>query len=140
MTGNQEFDDAIRATEGWIGEFMRLLGWQNRDKACLALRAASHALRDSLPLEEAVYLGAQLPALLRGVYYEGWHPVGRAFRIRTRDALLARIEDGVHRDPAIDPEQITRALLALFAKRLPPAELEDAKAVTPQSLRGLWPD
>ena len=41
-------------------------------KAYLALRTVLHALRDRLTLEEAVQLGAQLPMLVRGFYYEGW--------------------------------------------------------------------
>jgi uncharacterized protein (DUF2267 family) len=31
-----------------------------------------HVLRDRLTPEQAVHLGAQLPILVRGVYYEGW--------------------------------------------------------------------
>jgi uncharacterized protein (DUF2267 family) len=139
MTGIQELDNAIGATQDWITELTRLLGWQDRSKAYLALRAGLHALRDCLPLEEAAYLGTELPALLRGIYYEAWHPAGRAFRLRTREAFLERILEGVHRDPAIDPELVARALLALLAGRLPAGEFEAAKAVTPGPLRELWP-
>ncbi|WP_245322590.1 DUF2267 domain-containing protein [Mesorhizobium sp. WSM3882] len=42
-----------------------------------ALIATLHALRNCLDRDEAVYMGAQLPALLRGFYYEGvasWPP------------------------------------------------------------------
>jgi len=139
-TCNQELDEAVRATADWIEAFVRHLGWQDRDRAYQALRAASHALRDCLPLDEAVALGAQLPALLRGMYYDGWRPTGHAFRIRTREAFLERIREGVHRDPAIDAEQVARGFLGFLAERLPAAELEDARAVTPAELRGLWPD
>jgi uncharacterized protein (DUF2267 family) len=90
--------------------------------------------RDKRP----VYVGAQLPALLRGVYYDGWHPSGRP-EPRSRSAFIERIQDGVHRDPGIDAEQVARAVLALLAARLPGGELEDAKAVTPHPLHNLWP-
>jgi uncharacterized protein (DUF2267 family) len=52
---------------------------------------------------------------------------------------LERIQDGVHREPGIDAEQVAKAMLALLAARLPPAELENAKAATPEELHGLWP-
>jgi uncharacterized protein (DUF2267 family) len=58
---------------------------------------------------------------------------------RKRDAFLARVHDGVRRDPAVDPEQVARAALALIAARLPAAEVEDAKAATPKELHNLWP-
>jgi uncharacterized protein (DUF2267 family) len=43
---------------------MRRLGWHDRERSYLALLAALHALRDCLPRDEAVYVGARLPVLL----------------------------------------------------------------------------
>lgn len=138
-TGIGELDEAAPQADQWVAQLTLHLGWQDRRKSYLALRAALHALRDCLPLDEAVQLGTQLPTLLRGDYYDGWRPTGRAFRLRTRAAFLERITEGTHHDPAIDPERVARGLLALLAEHLPPAELEDARAVTPEPLRGLWP-
>jgi uncharacterized protein (DUF2267 family) len=117
---------------------MQRLGWHDRDKVYSALIAALHALRDWLPREEAIYVGASLPALLRGLYYEGWH-AARHPPSKSRRAFVERIHDGVHREPGIDAEQVAKAVLALLAARLPPAELENAKAATPEELHGLWP-
>jgi uncharacterized protein (DUF2267 family) len=136
MTKLQDIDAAVPATEEWIDDLMGRLGWQDRERVYLALIATLHALRDSLPLEEITYLGGCFPTLLRGLYYEGLHPRRRP--LRSRRVFLERIHDGVHRDPGIDPEQVAHAVLALLAARLPPAELEDTKAVTPEPLRALW--
>lgn len=138
MTGIDDLKTAVPTAEAWIDDLIRLLGWHDRNKAYLALLAALHALRDSLPRDEAVFLGAQLPPLLRGLYYEGWHPGGRA-PSKSRNAFLERVHDGVHREPGIDPEQVARAVFALLAVRLPSAEIEDAKALTPKALHSLWP-
>ena len=138
MTGIEVLDASVRATQDWIEDLTRRLGWHDRARACLALLAVLHALRDCLPRDEAIYIGAQLPALLRGFYYEGWHPGGRA-AAKGRGAFLERIQDGVHRDPAVDAEQVARAVFALLAARMPAAELEDAKAATPGPLHNLWP-
>jgi uncharacterized protein (DUF2267 family) len=138
MSALEELDASVRATHDWIDDLLRRLGWHDRERAYLALVAALHALRDCLPRSEAVYVGAQLPALLRGLYYEGWHPGGRG-SVKSRSAFLDRIHDGVHRDPGIDAEQVARAVLALLAARMPLAELEDARAATPQPLHSLWP-
>ena len=138
MTTIRDFNASIHATDDWIDDLMRRLGWHDRERAYVALVTALHALRDALPRDEAVYVGAQMPALLRGLYYEGWHPGARG-TAKSRNAFLERIHDGVHRDPAIDAEQVARASLALLAARMPAAELEDAKAAMPKALHNLWP-
>jgi uncharacterized protein (DUF2267 family) len=138
MTTIEALDTSVRATQGWIDDLMRRLGWHDRGRAYLALLAVLHALRDCLPRDEAVYVGAQLPTLLRGLYYEGWHPRGGT-AAKSRSAFLDRIHEGVHRDPAVDPDGVARAVLALLAARMAPAELEDAKAATPKPLHNLWP-
>jgi uncharacterized protein (DUF2267 family) len=117
---------------------MQRLRWNDRSKAYAALLGTLHALRDSLPRDEAVYVAAQMPPLLRGLYYEGWHPTAR-MSAKSRNAVLERIHEAVHRDAGIDAEQVAHAVFALLAARLPPGELEDAKAATPQPLRSLWP-
>ena len=131
-------DDAARATEDWIDDFVRHLGWRDRDRAYSALMAALHALRSYLKQDDVIYLGAQLPALLRGHYYEGWHPKTH-LGSKSRSAFLERVHDNLHRDPGVDAEAVARTMFALLAARLPTAELEDAKACTPHELHNLWP-
>jgi uncharacterized protein (DUF2267 family) len=139
MTRIQALDAAIQATDDWISAIMQRLGWQDREKAYLALLATLHALRDSLPRDEAGYLGVQLPVLLRGLYFEGWHPASHVPRAKSRSTFLERIQEGVHRDPGIDAEQVAHAVFSLLAQRLPAGEIDDAKAATPQALRMFWP-
>jgi uncharacterized protein (DUF2267 family) len=138
MRDIQELERALPETEEWIDSLTQRLGWRDRSKAYAALLGTLHALRDSLPRDEAVYVGSQLPPLLRGLYYEGWHPDAH-ISAKSRTAFLERIHEGVHRDLAIDPEQVANTVFALLAARLPPDELEDAKAATPNHLRFLWP-
>lgn len=138
MNAIVDIDAAVYATESWIDDLMRRLGWHDRDRVYLALLSTLHALRDSLPRDEAIYLAAQLPPLLRGLYYEGWHLTTRP-SVKSRNAFLTRIHDGLHRDPGVDPEYVARAVLAMLTDRLPPAEVEDTRAATPSALHSLWP-
>jgi uncharacterized protein (DUF2267 family) len=138
MSDIQELTNAVGAAEEWIDDLQRRLGWHDRERVYRVLLATLHALRDSRARDEVVYIGAQLPPLLRGLYYEGWHPsTGRT--ACSRSAFLERIHDSVHRDPGIDTEEVARAVFALLAARLPAAEVEDAKAATPKQLHNLWP-
>lgn len=138
MSEIRELAIAVSATEDWIDDLLRRLDWHDRERGYRVLLATLHALRDSLARDEAVYVGAQLPPLLRGLYYEGWHP-GERRAGRSRIAFLERILDGVHRDPGVDAEAVARAVFALLAARLPAAEIEDVKAATPKQLHNLWP-
>ena len=69
-TGLDVFDQTVQQTNTWLVEIERELG-ANRQRAYLALRGTLHALRDELVPDEAVHLAAQLPMLVRGLYYEG---------------------------------------------------------------------
>ena len=107
MPSLQDLRVAVSETEAWIDDVMRRLGWHDRERVYLVLLATMHALRDCLPRDEAIYIGAQLPPLLRGLYYDGWHP-GAHLAANSRSAFLERIQDGVHRDPGIDVEEAAR--------------------------------
>jgi uncharacterized protein (DUF2267 family) len=74
----EELSIAVNATEEWVDDLLRRLGWTDRERVYLVLLASLHALRDAVARDEAVYIGAQLPPLLRGLYYEGWHPSARS--------------------------------------------------------------
>jgi uncharacterized protein (DUF2267 family) len=72
-TGLDVFDQTLQKTNIWLKEIMDDLG-PDRQRAYHALRAVLHTLRDRLTVEEAAHLSAQLPLLVRGIYFEGWHP------------------------------------------------------------------
>ncbi len=76
--GRDVFDGTMQKTEIWLNELMAELEWEGKpEKTYFALRTVLHALRDRLTVEEAVQLGAQLPMLVRGFYYEGWTLKGK---------------------------------------------------------------
>jgi len=135
MTGLEVFDTTIHKTNRWLQELMELLGWHDRHKAYLALRATLHALRDRLTVEEAAQLGAQLPMLVRGFYYEGWNPSRKPKRERHKEQFLERIGREVTVD---DLERVVRAVFHLIASRVSDGETEGVKQVLPSELRDLW--
>ena len=72
-TGLDVFDKTLQTTNIWLDEIMAKLG-PDRQVAWHVLGAVLHALRDRLQIGLAVHLGAQLPLLVRGLYYDQWHP------------------------------------------------------------------
>src|SRR5690348_9496217 len=68
-------EHTIQQTNIWLKTLAEELHLDERHEAYVALRAVLHVLRDRLTPEQAVHLGAQLPLLIRGIYYDGWRPV-----------------------------------------------------------------
>jgi uncharacterized protein (DUF2267 family) len=138
-TGLETFDATLHKTNRWLKELMQELAWDDRHKAYFALRATLHALRDRLTVEEVAQLGAQLPMLIRGFYYEAWDPTGKPVKERHQEQFLARIRQQFRGDERIDPETVARAVFKLLAARVTEGEIEDVKHVMPAEIRALWP-
>jgi uncharacterized protein (DUF2267 family) len=137
-TGLEVFDTTLQKTHNWLNELMRLLSWEDKRTAYRGLRATLQALRDRLTVDEVAQLGAQLPMLVRGFYYEQWDPTRTPIKVRHVDEFLEQIEQRLKPDPA-DPEEICRAVFTLLAERITSGEIEDVKHVLPAELRTLWP-
>jgi uncharacterized protein (DUF2267 family) len=137
-TGLEVFDRTLQQTHGWLNELMRIAGWEDKHRAYLALRVTLHALRDRLSVEEVAQLGAQLPMLIRGFYYEGWDPTGKPVRVRHREQFLAPIEQSFAEEPTSNAEQVARAVFSLLATRVSEGEIAKVKHVLPAEIRDLW--
>lgn len=83
-TGLEVFDKTLQTTNTWLDEVMETTG-PDRHVAWHALTAVLHTLRDRLPVDLSAHLGAQLPLLIRGAYYDQWHPAGQPDRVRSAE-------------------------------------------------------
>jgi uncharacterized protein (DUF2267 family) len=137
-TGLNSFDTTLQTTNIWLDDIMRELGWDDRHKAYTALRVVLHTLRDRLPVDGAAHLGAQLPMLIRGFYYEGWHPAHKPVKERSLDLFLMHITDAFLRDVEADSRQIARAVFKTLTKHLTEGEVDKVRQALPADLRSFW--
>lgn len=139
-TGLDVFERTIHKSNEWLSDLMRELHTEDRKYAYRVLRATLHALRDRLIPEEAVHLGAQLPLLIRGFYYEGWKPSATP----TDDDLEAfydRIVEEMSDQPGVpDPERWVTAVFKVMTERLDRGELGNIRDVLPSGFGSLWPE
>ena len=98
-----------------------------------------HALRDRLIVEEAADLGAQLPMLLRGAYFEGWKPAGKPLKERHLTEFLRHVSTELAGTEPEDPKVVTRGVFAVLARHLSPGQLADIRQGLPEQVRELWP-
>ncbi|MGF1582892.1 MAG: DUF2267 domain-containing protein [Gemmataceae bacterium] len=139
-TGLRSFDSTIQTTNTWLHEIMEEMGWEDRHRAYHALRAVLHALRDQFPVTEAVALGAQLPLLVRGIYYDGWQVNKVPLRERKIEAFLAHVGQSYEHDPDIDLERVTKVVFRVLANHVDRGEVEGIRRILAQDLRTLWPE
>jgi uncharacterized protein (DUF2267 family) len=139
MTGLETFDRTIQETNNWLKDLMCELNWEDRHRAYLALRATLHTLRDRLMPTEAAHLGAQLPMLIRGIFYEGWNPANKPVKERQKEEFLSHIRDQFQNDPEVDPQTVALAVFKLLTHKVSRGEIEDIKQTFPQELKELWP-
>ncbi len=139
MTHISVFNKTEQKTMEWIKDVSTNMGSTDMQRSYTILRAVLHATRDRLRPDEAVQFGAQLPMLVRGFYYEGWHPHDKPRKYRHKEEFL----DEIHKKaPALDNEQLERAATAVFEtleSKMPGGELEQVRAALPSELRELWP-
>jgi uncharacterized protein (DUF2267 family) len=134
------FEGTIQKTQVWLNDLMFELDWEDRpQKAYLALRTVLHALRDRLTVEEAVHLGAQLPMLVRGFYFEGWTLRDKPHKERHKEDFLAHVKEAFKDDVTVNPQQIVRAVFRVLTKHTSKGEIDDVKHILPKALRELWP-
>ena len=139
ITGLTSIDSSVHLTNAWLRDLCDEMGWAiDRGRAYHALRAVLHALRDRLPTPEVADLAAQLPLIVRGAYYEGWHPAARRAREHTKAQFLARVAVAFPGMPPGDVENITRGVFRLLARRIAGGEVDDVKTAMPARLRELW--
>lgn len=124
-------EHAIHQTNLWLNDVGAELDGAGHQEAYRALRATLHALRDRLPVNETAKLAAQLPDLLRGVYYEGWHPSRTPARYHTRDELLERIAHEGAFHGHTEASYAAQAALAVLRRRISAGQIADVAAVLP---------
>ena len=127
----------LAKSEVWINELREELGIEQEERAYLALRAALHALRDRLTVEEAAHLASQLPTMIRGLFYEGWRPGRRQHALRSRESFLEAIEREMPRG-RLAADAVARALFHVLDKHVSQGQIDNVRHSLPHQVAELW--
>ncbi|WP_405148399.1 DUF2267 domain-containing protein [Sphaerisporangium sp. NBC_01403] len=139
-TGYSSFNTTVDKTNHLLKQIEQAYGWpkERRNQSYAALRAVLHALRDRLTVEEAAQLGAQLPMLVRGIYYEGWNPTDVPVKM-DREEFLARVRKEFPYAVKGGAEHLIETVLNALRIYVTEGEWDDIKSSMPKELAEVLP-
>lgn len=121
----------------WLKDIADELGDGDRQHAYRVLRAVLHVLRDRLTIDAAAKLAAQLPTLIRGIYYEDWDPSRTPMPPHTVDTFLEHVVSEGRFSGETEASLAVTAVAMVLRKRLMPGAIDVILAVMPEKLRVL---
>jgi uncharacterized protein (DUF2267 family) len=137
MSEPRIIDRSAEQAHIWLRELATELGAEDHRAAYRALRAVLHTTRDRLTVEESAQLAAQLPTMVRGIYYEGWKPSRVPARYHDVDSFLASVRDEGMLAGETEASVAVGAVAQLLRRHVSEGEIDDVLAVLPESLRPL---
>ncbi|WP_353476435.1 DUF2267 domain-containing protein (plasmid) [Salipiger sp. H15] len=137
-TGHTAIDTAPQVVAEWLNLLCDDLQWREKGRAYLLLTETLHALRDYLGVEEAAALGAQLPLIIRGIYYANWTPSKTPVHPRSKADFLARVGGAFSRDPLENPERAVAAVFDLLRRKVSMGEIDHVSNAMRGPLHALW--
>lgn len=136
-TGLEVFDRTLQTTNIWLDEIMEVIG-PDRQVAWKVLSVVLHKLRDRLPVTLAAHLGAQLPLLVRGVYYDQFEPQKQPTSCRTFEEFVEEVAEWLSDTRPVDPKDATRAVFATLSRRLSTGQVLKIMDALPASIRSAF--
>ena len=131
------FNKALQKATAWIREIAEEMDTEDEQLAYHALRAVLHALRDRLIVDEAVQLAAQLPVLVRGIYFEDWDPSKTPVKVRHREDFLDLVRRHAGKYDRLDPKKAAPAVFAVLKRHVSEGEMRDVTEALPGEIREL---
>ncbi|MFD8044816.1 DUF2267 domain-containing protein [Streptomyces sp. WAC 05379] len=139
-TGFSSFDTMVDKANRLLKDVEEAFEWpkDRRKQSYAALRAVLHPLRDRLPVETAVQFGAQLPTIVRGVYYDGWRPAETPVKM-SNEEFFARVRSEFPYAVEGGSERLVRTVLKSLERHVSAGEWQHLKSRVPNSFAALLP-
>ena len=138
--GLEVIDHTVQLTHEWIVDLRDRLDWTSSRDVLRLLRVTLAQVRDHLGHNEVAQLSAQLPLLIRGMFFEGWQPAHTPVRDRALDHFIAAIAaqvDDVRDWRGVEDVEV---VFAMLGTKITHGEMADIKAGLPTAIRQLWPE
>jgi uncharacterized protein (DUF2267 family) len=122
----------------WVNEIDDELGYDDKHFALQALRGGLHALRDRLTIDLSAHLSAQLPLLIRGIYFENWNPEPLPSRDRSLDGFLERMTSALRGYDDLNSRAVVGAVFRVLERHISLGEDLKIANVLPHEIAAIW--
>lgn len=137
MTGLDVFDQSLQKTNLILGDIEKKYRWENRRRQAYAgLRAVLHALRDGLTAREAAHFSAQLPLMLKGVFFDQWDPERAPMKMH-KEEFIQHIRKEFPFDIEVPIEDFIADIFTILEEHMDPGEFEKIKLIVPKDIADL---
>lgn len=138
MSNFEPIERTVQKTFEWLKEIGQELGGEDKYRAYHALRSVLHHLRDRLSVDDSANLAAELPMLIRGLYYEGWQPSKVPLKIRSKDEFLDLIRQDFSQEPEVDAAKIAQAVFSVLERHISEGEAKEILHSLPKQIREIF--
>jgi uncharacterized protein (DUF2267 family) len=137
-TGLEVFDRTLQITNTWLDEVMETLP-RDRKLAWHILGSVLRTIRDRVPVNLSAHLGAQIPLLVRGTYYDQWRPSETPKAWRSADEFLSIISEELSSQKPVDAKDAAQAVFRVLNHHVDPNQVEKVRHALPEDVQALWP-
>jgi uncharacterized protein (DUF2267 family) len=130
------FNKTFQSTNIWLNEICSMIG-PDRKVAWKVLSVVLHKLRERLPVELAAHLGAELPLLIRGVYYDQFEPEKQPTKWEL-DEFIAEVAISLSDTRPVNTRLAMQAVFTQLSRHLPHGQIVKVQAALPSDLRRFW--
>ena len=134
------FERTTHEAHEWVNDLAGRTGWSNEREVLRLLRIVLCKVRDHLPINEMAQFSAQLPLILRGMFFEGWHPKNTPVHERHAVDFVAAVEEQIGDVLEYQGLSDVKAVFNVINAHISRGEVEDVRACLPQELKELWPE
>ena len=136
-SGLEVFDRSLETTHIWLNEICNDLE-PDKQLAWKVLSTVLHKLRDCLTINLAAHLGAQLPLVIRGVYYDQFEPGKMPSEFRSREDFVAEVAHWLSDSRPVDTEEAIRSVFRVLSRHISEGQVNKVRDALPKSLRQMW--
>jgi uncharacterized protein (DUF2267 family) len=135
-TGLDVFDKTLQTTHIWLDQIMARIG-PDRQLAWKVLSIVLRQLRDRLPVELSAHLSAELPILVRGVYYDQYKPSNQPSEVDL-DEFVQDVAKWLSDVRPVDPREAIQAVFGVLSSQVPKGQIRKVQDALPEKLRAFW--